>query len=239
MLLRFGLFFLLISNIVLAENVYVVGIAGGTGSGKSRLAQKIKATFNDDVVLIEQDSYYKDSPLLPIEKRADINYDHPNSLEFSLLKQHIEQLKNGESVDIPVYDFATHSRTKETVTKTPAKIVLIEGILLLAEESIRNMLDFKIYVEAEDDTRILRRLQRDISERGRTIEGVTRQYENTVKPMHHQFVEPSKKHADIIVLSFKDTSAAEAMICSHMNQIIEDIEFSDNAQESAELKTSL
>jgi len=174
-----------------------VGIAGGTGSGKTTLAQKIHQAFPESI-LISQDSYYKDISHLPFEERKKTNFDHPNSLEFSLLRQHLVDLKNGQAIEQPIYNFHIHAREKKTERINPAKIVLVEGILLLAIPEVRDLFDIKIFVDTDDDVRILRRIERDMKERSRDFSSVKEQYLKTVKPMHDAFVEPSKKYADII-----------------------------------------
>lgn len=178
----------------------LIGLAGGTGSGKTSVAREITREFGrPEVVLIEQDSYYADLSNLPVEERAKTNFDHPNSLDFNTMKRHIWDLLNGKSVMIPVYDFKTHTRTRETMLVDSHHIIVLEGIFALYDEDIRNMMDIKIYVDTENDIRLLRRLTRDLKERGRTLESVIDQYLNTVKPMHLQFVEPTKRYADVII----------------------------------------
>lgn len=181
-----------------SESKIVLGIAGGTGSGKTTLAESIQAVFPHSSVLISQDSYYKDLAHLPITKRAKVNFDHPSSLDFDMLKNHIIDLKMGNSIEQPIYNFRTHSREKEVNSIESADVIIVEGILLFAVPEIRDLFDMKIYVEADDDIRFLRRLQRDMSERGRDFTQVKDQYLATVKPMHDAFVAPSKQHADII-----------------------------------------
>ena len=182
-----------------AYDQVIVGIAGGSGSGKTTLAEKLHQYFGESVVLIQQDSYYKDLSSLSVDERAGVNFDHPGALDFALLKQHLTALKHGQPVDKPVYDFKIHCRTAEIVKVNPKPIILVEGILVLAMPEIRELFDLKIYVDTDDDIRILRRLQRDITERGRNFDDVKNQYISTVKPMHKMFVEPSKNHADVVV----------------------------------------
>lgn len=178
----------------------LIGLAGGTGSGKTSVARAITEQFGTpEVVLIEQDSYYADLAHLSLEKRAQTNFDHPNSLDFGLMKSHLDDLLSGKPVMIPSYDFKTHTRSKEYFRVEPHHIIVLEGIFALYDEEIRKMMDIKIYVDAEDDIRLLRRLTRDLKERGRTLESVIDQYCNTVRPMHLQFVEPTKRYADIII----------------------------------------
>ncbi len=178
----------------------IIGIAGGSGSGKTTIARSvITAVGGNTVSLIQHDAYYRDQPELAPEERAKVNYDHPDSLETELLIQHIEELRAGREILRPVYDFATHSRTTDTVLVRPEPVVVIEGILVLSEADLRDVMDLRIYVDADSDLRLMRRLRRDIIERERTLDSVMRQYEETVRPMHLQFVEPSKRYADIIV----------------------------------------
>ena len=182
----------------------LVGIAGGTGSGKTTLADQIVNYFGDDAILLQQDSYYKDLSPLPFEERKTVNFDHPDSLDFSLLRDHLISLKNNRSIKKPTYDFVTHTRTEEYEVISPRKIVVVEGILLLADAKIRELFDLKVYIDTDDDIRILRRLERDINERGRHFESVKTQYITTVKPMHKKYVEPSKDYADIVVYGINE-----------------------------------
>jgi uridine kinase len=178
----------------------IIGIAGGSGSGKTTIAKSVVAAVGlNTVSLIQHDAYYRDQPHLALKERAKVNYDHPDSLETELLIHHIEELRGGREIRRPVYDFATHSRTTDTVLVRPEPVVVIEGILVLSEPDLRNVMDLRIYVDADSDLRLMRRLRRDIIERERTLDSVMRQYEETVRPMHLQFVEPSKRYADIIV----------------------------------------
>lgn len=182
---------------------FIVGIAGGTGSGKTTLAKKIAETLgNDTVTLIDADSYYRDLSHLPLHQRHQINFDHPDALDTPLLIEHIKILKQGFSIKKHIYDFTTHARKKETVTVGPTQIILVEGILIFALEDLCRLFDLKVFVDEDDDIRLLRRIQRDINERGRSIEMVAEQYLKNVRPMHERFVEPSKKAADIVTRSF-------------------------------------
>lgn len=178
----------------------IIGIAGGSGSGKTTIAEAVVTAVGDNtVVLVQHDSYYRDLPHLELVERSKVNYDHPDSLETELLIHHIEELRAGREVHRPVYDFAVHRRTDKTVLVRPEPVVVIEGILVLSEPDLRKTMDLRIYVDADADLRLMRRLRRDIIERERTFESVMQQYEQTVRPMHLQFVEPSKRYADIIV----------------------------------------
>ena len=178
----------------------IVGIAGGTGSGKTTVVKKVIERFpNDEVVVIPQDAYYKDNGHIPLEERQKVNFDHPDSLEFSLLIGHLEELREGRSIEMPVYSYLTCLRSKETITVKPARVVLVEGILILTDPGLRDMFDIKVFVDADADDRLGRVIQRDIIERGRSVLMVLERYHQTVKPSHLQFIEPSKRYADIII----------------------------------------
>jgi uridine kinase len=178
----------------------IIGVAGGSGSGKTTVVRRIIESIGDDqVTVLEHDRYYRDRNDLRLEERAALNYDHPDSLETDLLVRHLHQLRVGKSVEVPSYDFARHARQSATVPAVPRKAIIVEGILIFADASLRSLMDVKVFVDADDDTRFIRRLQRDISERGRTVASVIDQYLGTVKPMHLEFVEPSKRYADIII----------------------------------------
>lgn len=179
----------------------IIGIAGGTGSGKSTFTNRLRDRFGDDITVIYHDNYYKRHDDLPFEERKKLNYDHPDSLETDLLIEHLKLLKNGQSVECPVYDYTVHNRSDKTITIRPRKIILIEGILLLADARLRELLDIKIYVEADADERILRRIVRDVKERGRDLDNIVEQYLTTVKPMHYLYVEPTRATADIVINS--------------------------------------
>ena len=182
------------------KKTILIGIAGGTGSGKTSVANAILAEFSpSEVVLIQQDSYYKDLKHLHIDERATVNFDHPDAVDFNELGEDLQSIIAGKTAKIPIYDFNTHTRTHETLTIENHHIIVLEGILALFDEKIRNMMDIKLYVDTPDDIRIIRRIKRDINKRGRTFESVIEQYYNTVRPMHEQFVEPSKKYANIII----------------------------------------
>ena len=177
----------------------VIGIAGGTGSGKSTIIKKIKEQFNDAVTILSHDYYYKAHDDLTYEERTKLNYDHPDAFDTDLMVEHIKALKRGEFVERPSYDFSVHNRRKETVTVVPSKVIIVEGILIFENVELLDMFDIKVFVDTDADVRIIRRILRDVKERGRTLESVINQYLTTVKLMHEQFVEPSKKNADIIV----------------------------------------
>jgi len=178
----------------------IVGIAGGTGSGKTTVVRKVMEVFpNNEVTVIPQDAYYRDNGHIPLEERQKINFDHPDSLEFSLLIDHLEQLKRGRTIEMPVYSYLTCLRSEETITVRPSRVVIVEGILVLADAGLRNILDIKVYVDADADDRLGRVIRRDIEERGRDVVKVLARYHDTVKPSHLQFIEPSKRYADIII----------------------------------------
>lgn len=178
-----------------------IGIAGGTGSGKSTFTNRLKDRFGDEITVLYHDNYYKRHDDLPFEERKKLNYDHPDALETDLLVEHLKKLRNGESIECPVYDYSLHNRSDKTIRIEPRKIIVIEGILLLADPRIRDLLDIKIYVEADADERILRRIVRDVKERGRDLDNIVEQYLTTVKPMHYLYVDPTRAKADIVINS--------------------------------------
>lgn len=178
----------------------IIGIAGGTGSGKTTLARSLRdAVGAERLVLLQQDSYYRDVATLPAALREQGNFDHPDCIDFPLLAQHLTALRDGQAIAVPRYDFATHHRLPETTEQAPRKVVLLEGILIFSQPELRELLDLKIFVQTDDDIRLLQRIRRDTIERGRTIESVLTQYETTVRPMHEQFVAPSQRFADLVV----------------------------------------
>jgi uridine kinase len=178
----------------------IIGICGGTGSGKTTVANRIlESVSKEEVAFLQQDSYYRDLDQLPLDYRRIANFDHPDAIDNDLLVEHVRALKRGEAVELPVYDFKTHTRQSETLHMEPRPIIIVEGILIFAAPRLLEEMDIKVYVDTPDDIRFIRRLRRDIAERGRTVESVIEQYEATVRPMHMQFVEPSKRHADVII----------------------------------------
>ena len=178
----------------------IVGIAGGTGSGKTTVVKKVVEVFPDkDVIVIPQDSYYRDNSSISLEERQKMNFDHPDSIEFELLIDHLNKLKNGQPIEMPVYSYLTCIRAKETIPVKPTRVVLVEGILILTDPGLRSMMDIKVFVDADADDRLGRVIQRDIIERGRSVLNVLERYHQTVKPSHLQFIEPSKRYADIII----------------------------------------
>jgi uridine kinase len=199
----------------------VIGIAGGSGSGKTTVAQEILQRVGPDrIAYIQHDSYYKDLTGLPPAQRAEVNFDHPNSLETELLISHIEQLKAGRSIEVPIYDFSTHSRTDKSFKVNPRGVIVVEGILIFADAALRSMFDVKIFVDTDADIRLIRRLQRDITERGRTVESVIKQYQATVRPMHLEFVEPSKRYADVIIPEGGFNAAALDMVVARIESLL-------------------
>lgn len=183
----------------------IIGIAGGSGSGKSTFTNRIKEHFGDDVVVLYHDNYYRRQDEIPFEQRVTVNYDHPDSLETELLKA-------GKSIECPVYDYSQHNRSDKILHITPSPVILVEGILLLADPRVRELLDIKVYVEADADERILRRISRDVEERGRDLNGIINQYLNTVKPMHYLYVEPTRSKADIVINSGKNDVAFDLFV---------------------------
>ena len=194
----------------------VIGIAGGSGSGKTTLTNQIAAQFMEQVTVIKHDNYYKAHDDMDYEERCRLNYDHPNAFDTELMIEHLKALKKGESIECPIYDYTIHNRSKDTITITPNKVIIVEGILIFENQELCNQMDIRIYVDTDADLRIIRRLQRDVMERARSLESVINQYINTVKPMHEQFVEPSKKHANVIVPEGGYNQAAMEMIQNHI-----------------------
>ena len=177
----------------------IIGIAGGTGSGKTTLVERLREQFGDDISVLAHDSYYKAHHDLPMEERRLLNYDHPSSFDTDRMIADLEELRAGRAIERPVYDYTIHDRTEETVTVPPNKVILVDGILVFEDPVLRDLMDIKIFVDTDADVRILRRILRDVKERGRSLDSVVEQYLSTVKPMHEQFIEPSKRYADIIV----------------------------------------
>ena len=178
----------------------IIGIAGGTGSGKTTLTLGLKERFGDSVSILYHDNYYKAHDDMPYEERCKLNYDHPDAFDTARLVSDLEALRRGERVESPTYDYTVHNRAEETVEVNPAPVILVEGILIFVEPALRDLMDIKIFVDTDADVRILRRIMRDVKKRGRSLDSVVKQYLTTVKPMHEQFVEPSKRYADIVVL---------------------------------------
>ncbi|HRB70834.1 MULTISPECIES: uridine kinase [Flavobacterium] len=199
----------------------IIGIAGGTGSGKTTVVHQIMNELPEtEVGIISQDSYYKATHNLSFDERALINFDHPRAIDFELLVSHLKDLKDGKTIEQPVYSFVTHNRTDDTIVTHPRKVMIVEGILILTNPELRDMFDVKIFVHADSDERLIRRLKRDIAERGRDMEEVLNRYQSTLKPMHEQFIEPSKAYADIIIPNDKYNTVAIDVVRAVINQRI-------------------
>jgi uridine kinase len=197
----------------------IIGIAGGTGSGKTTVVQQIMNQLPEtEVGIISQDSYYKQNVGMSYEERSNINFDHPRAIDFELLVQHLKDLKAEKTIEQPVYSFVTHNRTDDTIITHPRKVMIVEGILILANPELRDMFDIKVYVHADSDERLIRRLKRDIAERGRDMEEVLNRYQTTLKPMHQQFIEPTKAFADIIIPNDKYNTVAIDVVRAVINQ---------------------
>ena len=201
-------------------NPIIIGIAGGTGSGKSTLADNIRKEFANNITMLSHDYYYKSNSHLSFDERKKLNYDHPDAFDTDLLIEHLNKLKKGEVIYRPNYSFVTHLREEQTVEVVPKKVILLDGILIFENKELRDMMDIKIFVDTDADIRFIRRLVRDVSDRGRTLESVIEQYTTTVKPMHEQFVEPSKRYADIIVPEGGYNHVALNMIIEKIRSII-------------------
>ena len=200
------------------QDILVIGIAGGTGSGKTTITNAIREHFGREVTVIYHDNYYKAHHDLPYEERTHLNYDHPNAFDTDMMVEHLRQLKEGTPIECPVYDFTIHDRSDNVMKIHPTRIILIEGILIFAYEELRKQMDIRLYVDTDADVRILRRILRDVKERGRSLESVVSQYLQTVKPMHEMFVEPSKRYADIIIPEGGQNEVARNMVISMNDQ---------------------
>ena len=201
-------------------NTMIIGIAGGTGSGKTTLTKRLKETFGKDVSVVYHDNYYKAHYGMTYEERAALNYDHPDSFDTELMVGDLKKLLAGEPIHCPVYDYSIHNRSEQTVEVRPTKVVIVEGILIFADKALRELMDIKIYVDTDADVRILRRIARDVKERGRSLDSVISQYLTTVKPMHEQFVQPSRQYADIVVLEGGHNLVALDMIIQRIRSHI-------------------
>ena len=200
----------------------VIGVAGGTGSGKTTVANRILQRVGaEHIACIPHDAYYRDHSHLPLRLRTQVNYDHPDSLETELLVEHLKILRAGRAVEIPIYDFTTHTRTPQTRRVEPAPVILVEGILVFVEPALRDLFDVKLYVDTDADVRFIRRLQRDVEERGRSVESVCEQYLSTVRPMHLEFVEPSKRYADVIIPEGGFNEVAIEMVAARIRGLLE------------------
>ena len=202
------------------ENVLVIGIAGGTGSGKTTLMKRLVEAFGDVVSVLSHDNYYRRLDHLALEERRLVNYDEPAALETELMAAHLQQLRAGQAIDCPVYDFSQHNRSEDTIHIEPRQVIIVEGILIFENKALRELMDIKIFVDTDADIRICRRIKRDVNKRGRSLESVITQYQQTVKPMHEKYVEPSKKYADIIVPEGGKNQIALAMIQQYIAQFL-------------------
>lgn len=207
---------------LIMEKPIVIGVTGGSGSGKTTVSRAIFDIFSGhSLLLLEQDSYYKDQSHLTFEERLKTNYDHPFAFDTELLLAHLDRLLNYEAIDKPVYDYVAHTRSPETIYQAPKDVIILEGFLILEDPRLRERMDIKVYVDTEDDIRIIRRIKRDMEERGRTLDSIIHQYLTVVKPMHEQFIEPSKKYADIILPEGGENEVAIDLLCTKIQSIIE------------------
>ena len=205
------------------ENILVIGIAGGTGSGKTTLMSNLIKAFSEDVTILSHDNYYKRHDELAYEQRCLLNYDEPAALETDLMAEHLQQLRQGSAIDCPVYDFTQHNRSNDTIHLVPKKVIIVEGILIFENKELRDLMDIRIFVDTDSDVRLCRRILRDVRERGRTLESVVTQYLDTVKPMHEMYVEPSKKYANIIVPEGGKNLVALDMITGRIRRHLEEV----------------
>ena len=206
------------------NDVMVIGIAGGSGSGKTTLAREIERRLGQRVIMLSHDAYYRRHDDIPFHEREKLNYDHPDALETELLIDHIRQLKEGRAIDCPVYDFANHNRSDATLTIQPRRVIVVEGILIFHSKELRDLMDLRIFVDTDADVRLCRRIQRDVHDRGRTVESVLTQYEDTVRPMHLKFVEPTKKYASFILPNGGKDKAVQNMLINHITQFLNEVE---------------
>ena len=204
------------------NNILVIGIAGGTGSGKTTLMNRLIQQFSEDVTVLSHDNYYKRHDELTYEQRCQLNYDEPAALETDLMARHLDILRRGEAIDCPVYDFTQHNRSDEVIRIVPRKVIIVEGILIFEHKQLRDLMDIRIFVDTDADVRLCRRIKRDVRDRGRTLESVLEQYQTTVKPMHEMYVEPSKKHADIVVPEGGKNTVALDMIMGRIQRHLEE-----------------
>ena len=204
------------------ENILVIGIAGGTASGKTTLMKNLINEFGGQVTVLSHDNYYKRHDDMPYEERCKLNYDEPAAFDTSLMVYHLDQLRHGYSVECPVYDFTVHNRSDETIRLVPCRVIIVEGILIFENEDLRNLMDIRIFVDTDADIRLCRRIKRDVNKRGRSLESVLEQYKNTVKPMHDRYVEPSKKYADLVVPEGGKNQVALNMIIGHIRRYLDE-----------------
>ena len=205
------------------KNILVIGIAGGTGSGKTTLMNNLIEKFREDVTILSHDNYYRRHDDLTYEQRCGLNYDEPAALETDLMAVHLDRLRHGEAIDCPVYDFTLHNRSNETIRIVPRKVIIVEGILIFENKELRDLMDIRIFVDTDADVRLCRRIQRDVEKRGRTLLSVLAQYQETVKPMHEMYVEPSKKYANIIVPEGGRNLVALDMITGRIQRHLEEV----------------
>ena len=203
------------------ENILVIGIAGGSGSGKTTLMNNIVSRFTEDITVLSHDSYYRRHDEMTYEERCQLNYDEPAALETELMVRHLDSLRNGEAIDCPVYDFTVHNRSDATQRIEPSRIIIVEGILIFENEALRNLMDIRIFVDTDADIRLCRRVKRDVNKRGRSLESVLTQYQQTVKPMYEKYVEPSKKYAHILVPEGGKNTIAQEFIISLLEKHLE------------------
>ena len=203
------------------ENILVIGIAGGSGSGKTTLLKRIIETFGPSITVLSHDNYYKRHHEMTYEERSQLNYDEPDALETDLMVRQLDALRRGEEIHCPVYDFTVHNRSDETVLIKPERVIIVEGILIFENQQLRDLMDIKIFVDTDADIRICRRIKRDVNKRGRSLESVITQYQQTVKPMHEKYVEPSKKYADIVVPEGGKNKVAREMIEGYIRRYLE------------------
>ena len=203
------------------ENILVIGIAGGSGSGKTTLMNNIVSRFSEDITVLSHDSYYRRHDDMTFEERCQLNYDEPAALETELMVRHLDSLRNGEAIDCPVYDFTVHNRSDATQRIEPSRIIIVEGILIFENEALRDLMDIRIFVDTDADIRLCRRVKRDVNKRGRSLESVLQQYQQTVKPMYEKYVEPSKKYAHILVPEGGKNTIAQEFIISLLEKHLE------------------
>jgi uridine kinase len=201
-----------------SKDILVIGIAGGTGSGKTTITRRLASEFGEKVTVIYHDNYYKEHHNMPFEERTKLNYDHPDSFDTDLMVRDLKKLKAGQTIECPVYDYTIHDRSDETITIEPSPVIIVEGIMIFASAELRDLIDIKIFVDTDADVRILRRILRDVKERGRSLDSVITQYLTTVKPMHEAFVEPSKRYADIIIPEGGQNEVAMSMVIGRVKQ---------------------
>ena len=206
------------------EKILVIGIAGGTGSGKTTLMKNLIARFGDVVTVLSHDNYYRRHDELTYEERSALNYDEPAAMETELMVRHLDALRHWQEIDCPVYDFSVHNRSDETIRVVPRKVIIVEGILIFADEALRDLMDIRIFVDTDADVRLCRRIKRDVNKRGRSLESVLTQYQTTVKPMHEKYVEPSKKYADLVVPEGGKNFVALDMIMGRIQRHLKEAE---------------